>query len=413
MTNKLSIDFYIFSYKYTIMKGESKKLRQMLFLSKSKKIIILGLTCCLLIGGLSPTINNAFITNPEKINEAPKDGNNQEDSEYKKMSYDDGVHVYASFYWSPKYPDPGELVTFYSTSCAYNGLISSEVWRFYDGHGEYGHRTTHTFDKKGTYKVTLSVIAYGHDSAGPDLGSGSITKYVKISADPIPKITFTPENPSPGEKVILNASESSDPDGKIMSYNWSYYDVEDPGNVTYLGSNEKIYHVWKKQGIYVVSLYTEDNKGNNNTLDVAIHVSILKLGGFSARSRGLSFEISNYDQDRANNVNWNVEIHKYSLLGIRSKSIYQKSGTIPSITFDNSEIIEIKNIRRRFCKIKLVVTVEADNAVEVSKSFYGLIFGKFIFLTEDNFINPYSVITISGIISAGTLLTIFSFSRNM
>ena len=45
-------------------------------------------------------------------------------------------------------------------------------------------------------------------------------------------------------------------------------------------------------------------------------------------------------------------------------------------------------------------SVEADNAVEVNKSFYGLIFGKYVFLSEDDFFNPYAIIAFTGVIMA-------------
>ena len=376
----------------------------MLFLAKSKKIVILSVTFCIVLGGLSPTINSIFI---KDNNETFEDDDSINNSEYKKTNYDDHVTAHASFHWNPRYPDPGEKVTFYSTSHAYNGFISSERWEFDDGHKDYGHRTSHTFGQKGSYRVTLRVRAYGfHGGFGWD----SSTRYVKVGADPFPKITCTPINPSPGEKVTLDGSKSNDPDGKITSYKWSYYDVEDPGNVTDIGSDEIIYYTWEKQGIYIVSLFLEDDKGNNNTIEKTIHVSILKLGGFPARSKGLSFEISNHGNFTVNNLNWNVEINKYSLLGTRSRRLYQKSGTISTLGPSTSEKIEIKGIRRAFCKIKLVVTAEADDAVEVSKSFYGLIFGKRIFLSEENFVNPYKVIMFTGLTIALILFMISIFS---
>ena len=119
------------------MKDFLKNPKRMLYLSKSKKIVILIVTCCLVLGGISPTINSILIKNN---NETLKDDDNKTNSDYKKTNYDDYVTAFASFHWSPRYPDPGEKITFYSTSHAYNGFISSERWEFDDGHKDYGHK---------------------------------------------------------------------------------------------------------------------------------------------------------------------------------------------------------------------------------------------------------------------------------
>ena len=99
------------------------------------------------------------------------------------------------------------------------------------------------------------------------------------------------------------------------------------------------------------------------------------------------------------------------MLGIKSKRLYQKSSTISTLDPSTSKKIEIKDIRRAFCKIKLIVTAEADNAVEVSKSFYGLVFGKRIFLSEEDFVNPYSVIIFTGLVIALIVFMISIFSN--
>ncbi|MCK4366201.1 MAG: hypothetical protein KAW45_09120, partial [Thermoplasmatales archaeon] len=115
---------------------------------------------------------------------------------------------------------------------------------------------------------------------------------------------------------------------------------------------------------------------------------------------GLKFEISNQGNISADNVKWTVEIFRFSRLGIRSRTLYQKSDSLSSLSPSYSHKIKLKNIRRKFCKIELKITAEGDNAIKVSKSLSGLIFSKFIYLSEDDFINPYSVLIFAGLIAA-------------
>jgi plastocyanin len=344
--------------------------------SKIKIIVIIIVICCLVFGGLTPTFNSILINNDEDLTK----NNKENDEEIKKSSMDDDVWAIASLYWKPRYPDPGEEVTFHSTSHAMHGFTGIPSWRFHDGKTAQGSSATKTYEKKGSYKVTISVSAHGF-GGGSDWDSA--TYYVPVGADPFPKIKCIPKDPSPGEKVKLDGSDSSDPDGSIISYNWSYYNVNSPGNVTNLGSEVVVYHTWSKQGTYIVSLFTEDDKGNNNTLELTIVVSILKLFYHDTLSRKITFKIGNYGNVTANNVKWDVEIFRESTLSFRSKSLYKKSSTILHLIPHASLEINLKDFRRRLCKIKLVISADADNAVKISKTFYGRIIGKFIYLKEE------------------------------
>jgi len=369
-----------------------------------KKVVIFIIAFFLIIAGISLNLNKVLSKNNT---EETKDDFNTNNNEIKTMGYDDELYVYASFYWYPLYPDPGENVIFYSSSYASNGDITSERWHFQDGQIAYGYMVTHTFEKEGSYRVTLDVDARGYDG---DYDSDLSIRYVEVGADPFPKITYEPVDPSPGEKVTLDASGSIDLDGEIISYKWSVHPADDPVNTCDIGLGSKAYYTFQEQGIFTISLFIEDDKGNNNTIEENIVVSILKLGGFPDNSKVLSFEISNHGNFTANDVVWSIEINKYYPLGIRFRSIYQNDGTISKLNSDSSKEIEIEDIRRKFCKVELVVAAKADNAFEVNKSFYGLIFGKRIFLSENNFINPYAILKVSGL-TLSTILFVMLMSR--
>ncbi len=375
-------------------------------LSNGKKIIILIISCIIVLGGLTPSINSLIINNKKPY----QDDVNNDNSDIKKTELENEVIAYASFQWTPRYPDPGEKITFSSTSHAYNGFIFSENWYIENSHVAMGNRCEYTFDIKGTYIVTLRVSARGyHGSFDYD----TITHYVGVGADPFPQITITPKNPAPGEVVTIDGSGSTDPDGSIVSYNWSFYEISRPNNITNLGTGETISYKWDDQGIYNLMLNVVDDKGNNNTYELKVFVSILKIDNFDSFSREIKFEIENQGNINAKNVNWKIGIEKYSLFGIRSRVMYQKSDTIDKINSKNSEDIKIKNLRRAFCKIKVNITAEGDNAIKVSKTLYGVVFGKFVYLSEDNFISPYAKIAVFGIIFTMIILFLYPFFKNV
>ena len=355
------------------------------------KIIVLIVITSLLLVGFTPSINSFFANNSYKYY---KNNSNKEDSEYKKTNSEEDVNVYASFYWHPRYPDPGEEVTFYSSSHAYNGHIVSQRWEFEDGKWDYGHKTSMIFDQKGSYKITLRVSAVGTDG-GYDRDYQ--TSYVEVGADPFPRFTFTPESPITGEEVKFDGSDSIDPDGEIISYKWSYYNIENSSDVKVIGTEEIIYYTWDKQGIYNILLDIVDDKGNNNTIEQTMYISILKINSVSKFSRKISFQIRNKGDIKAKNIKWNVKIDKYRLLGLFPKTYYQKSGEIESLPSENSREINLRNYRRAFSRIKLVVTATADNAIDVSKTYTGYIFGKFIYLTEKDIFNPFRMLMFAGI----------------
>lgn len=372
------------------MNEKEKKPKWVYCLSRCKKIILLLVVCCVVIGGLTPTIDSIIISDNDKV---IKDNNTEPDEdENKKTSYDNS-NLYVYFDWDPKYPDPGEEVTFYSRSYALYGHIYSCTWYFPDGYTAHGHTATYTFNKKGTYEVRLHAKAYIDGS----FVWAFKTDYVKVGKDPFPRITVSPEDPSPGEQVTLDASDSKDPDGEIVSYKWSYYDAENPLNVIEIGTEKTINYAWSEQGIYNIILYIEDDKGNNNTYEKIIHVSILKINCAPNFSRGLEFDIGNYGDIRANSISWNLKIYKYSKISIFSRKVYEKGGNIEFLEPESSQRIEINNVKRKIIKIELVITAEADNAVQVSKTFYGLIFGKYIYLSKKDFVNPYSILLLMGL----------------
>jgi len=85
---------------------------------------------------------------------------------------------------------------------------------------------------------------------------------------PVAKFSYSPTNPKVGDTLILNATESLDPDGNIVSYLWDFGD----GNSTTV-SAPIITHAFRASGDYVVRLNVTDNDGLIDTEMTTISVA--------------------------------------------------------------------------------------------------------------------------------------------
>ncbi|MEM2293150.1 MAG: PKD domain-containing protein [Nitrososphaerota archaeon] len=74
---------------------------------------------------------------------------------------------------------------------------------------------------------------------------------------PIPRFTFSPVIPSAGQEILFDASQSSDPDGKIVSYRWNFGD----GTPILTTTEKKVVHIFTLPRTYNVTLTVIDSDG--------------------------------------------------------------------------------------------------------------------------------------------------------
>jgi PKD repeat protein len=84
---------------------------------------------------------------------------------------------------------------------------------------------------------------------------------------PVASFIYLPVNPAIDERVTLNASASYDPDGSIVSYNWSFGD----GNIADT-PEVMITHSYASIGEYTVNLTVTDDEGATNKTSRVIKV---------------------------------------------------------------------------------------------------------------------------------------------
>ncbi len=176
---------------------------------------------------------------------------------------------FASFSVAPS-ATAGQPVVFNgSSSSDPGGTIASYEWTFGDGESASGATPSHTYAKPGSYTVTLKVT----DAEGK---TAEVSHTITV-AEALPIAAFSVTTPSPiaGQPVAFDGSASSDPDGPIAGYEWSFGDGEGASGVTPS-------HVYVHTGSYTVTLKVTDNEGKTTEVAHVVKVSeVLPIASFS------------------------------------------------------------------------------------------------------------------------------------
>src|SRR5439155_1444603 len=138
----------------------------------------------------------------------------------------------------------GLTCRFTSTSSDPDGSIASYSWTFGDGATSTLQNPSHSYGAGGTYTVTLRVT----DNQGAQSTTASQS------------VTVTPPNQAPTANFTSSCSAltcsftstSSDPDGSIASYSWTFGD----GATSTLQNPS---HSYGAGGTYTVTLRVTDN----------------------------------------------------------------------------------------------------------------------------------------------------------
>jgi PKD repeat protein len=143
-----------------------------------------------------------------------------------------------------------------------DGSIASYSWSFGDGTTGAGVTTSHTYTAAGTYTARLTVT----DNQG---ATGTLSSTITVSGanqTPAASFTATPTTGTAPLVVSFNGASSSDPDGSISSYAWSFGDGT-------TGSGATISHTYNTAGTYTATLTVTDNRGATNSTSKTISAS--------------------------------------------------------------------------------------------------------------------------------------------
>ncbi len=168
----------------------------------------------------------------------------------------------AAFTNDPTVGTPGGWMQFNASgSTDTDGTIASYAWNFGDGTTESGSVAWHRYMSAGSYAVSLTVT--------DNLGTATVlTRTIQVGTlNQPPTATFSvlPSAPSVGAWARFDATASADPDGTIVSYQWSFGDGStSTGNV--------VYHQFVTAGMFSVSLTVTDNGGASNSTTQPVQV---------------------------------------------------------------------------------------------------------------------------------------------
>lgn len=128
-----------------------------------------------------------------------------------------------------------------------DGTITGYQWAYGDGMTGTGSFTTHAYATPGTYIAVLTVT----DNKG---GTGTDSATVTV-ANRSPIANAGPDKSGVEDtSITFDGSGSSDPDGTITSYSWTFGDGQS-------ATGAMPAHVYAAPGTYTVTLTVTDNKG--------------------------------------------------------------------------------------------------------------------------------------------------------
>lgn len=168
-----------------------------------------------------------------------------------------------SFTFSPTEPVVDQDVFFVDTSVSNEGpRIEQSLWDFGDGDTAEGFTVTHSYSAVGTYTVVHTIVDADGFTTVCDPVEITVTR-----GEPECQFLFSPPDPVNGDLITFDASESTDPNGDIVSYTWNFGD----GSPIVTEGDPRISHSYPACGpddvelSFTVVLTVTDNDGQDSS----------------------------------------------------------------------------------------------------------------------------------------------------
>ncbi|KPA14768.1 PKD domain-containing protein [Candidatus Magnetomorum sp. HK-1] len=215
-------------------------------------------------------------------------------------------------------------------------------WEYGDGTTDKGIRTTHVFPAPGHYKTRLIV----EDDAGQIYNS--VEKIIPVWINQKPKAVVSVDKiAAPGVEITFDASQSKDPDGKILNYYWDFGDG-------HKAQGKTVQHAYNKPDFYQIELRIEDNSENPCNYDTdqqEIQVNarpVVEIGPdrIASPDQNLIFEANNSRDSDGKIVSFVWDMGDGSQkTGQKISHAYKKPGTYKThlIIKDNANVANSTN----------------------------------------------------------------------
>jgi subtilisin family serine protease len=148
-----------------------------------------------------------------------------------------------------------------SASADPDGDIAAHTWDFGDGATGDGATATHTYAEAGTYTAELTVT----DADGNTDTATTVVEVGAPSGNEPPTAAFTATCLGFWGLCLFDATGSTDADGDVAAYSWSYGDGTTGGGATPL-------HAYARAGTYTVTLTVTDDEGATGTASRTLNV---------------------------------------------------------------------------------------------------------------------------------------------
>jgi PKD repeat protein len=144
-----------------------------------------------------------------------------------------------------------------------DGTIATYSWTFGDGGTATGVTPSHTYTAAGTYTATLTVT---DNQGATDTDQATVTVTPAGGNQPPVAEANGPYSGTPGTPITFSATGSSDPDGTIASYDWTFGDGGSAPGAT-------ASHTYGAGGVYAAVLTVTDNQGATDTDQATVTVT--------------------------------------------------------------------------------------------------------------------------------------------
>ncbi len=178
-----------------------------------------------------------------------------------------------------KYSGNAPLDVVFSAAQSYDpdGVIGNIEWLFSDGGSYWGATAYHTFSTTGNQTVTLRC----YDVRG-GIGTTNLTINVGgVNQPPIAKAGATPATGSVPLTVQFSSAGSSDPDGTIVEYQWTFGDA-----FGVISREANPVYTYAYTGAYTATLTVWDN--NNVSRSDSVLITVNPASGKVLRSTAIN-----------------------------------------------------------------------------------------------------------------------------